>query len=44
MIAAGIRMIVAKSILILLNDFRMIITLGGKQIRLVFSEGIYFLI
>lgn len=37
-------MIVTKSILIMLNVFTMIITLGGKQIRLVISEGIYFLI
>jgi len=44
MIARGIRMIVNKSMLIMLNDFMMIITLGGKQIRLVISEGIYFLI
>jgi len=44
MIATGIRMIVTKSILIMLNVFTMIITLGGKQIRLVISEGIYFLI
>ena len=44
MIARGIRMIVNKSMLIMPNDFMMIITLGGKQIRLVISEGIYFLI
>lgn len=44
MIATGIRMTVTKSMLMILNDLIMIITLGGKQIRLVISEGIYFLI
>ena len=44
MIATGIRMTVTKSMLMILNDLIMIITLGGKQIRLVIIEGIYFLI
>lgn len=44
MIATGIKTIVSKSILMILNDFTIIITLGCKQIRLVISEDIYFLI